>query len=108
MFECGRSLRHPAYAVAVSLLHDHFAKYSHEFGHISEHQYLHLAQQLRDSHLSANIVESRRKAGGVVRFDVKHGYYGSYEPDGTIRTFFIPPDGIRYFERQSKAPDKTE
>jgi hypothetical protein len=71
-------------------------------------QYLHLAQQLRDSHLSRTILESRGQPGGISRFDVKHGYFGSYDADGTIRTFFIPPDGIRYFERQAKAPGKGE
>jgi pyocin large subunit-like protein len=90
------------------LLSDHFAKYGHAFGHISEHQYLRLAQQLRDSHVGPNILESRRKSGGMARFDLKHGYYGSYDADGTIRTFFIPPDGVRYFERQAKAPDRPE
>ena len=27
---------------------------------------------------------------------------GAYNPDGTIRTFFIPNDGERYFRRQSR------
>ena len=90
------------------LLADHFAKYGHAFGHITVRQYLHLAQQLRDSHLSSTILESRSQPGGISRFDMKHGYFGSYDADGTIRTFFIPPDGLRYFERQSKAPGKVE
>jgi pyocin large subunit-like protein len=90
------------------LLDDHFAKYAHAFGHITVQQYLRLAQQLRDSHVSRTILESRSQPGGISRFDVKHGYFGSYDADGTIRTFFIPPDGIRYFERQAKAPGKAE
>jgi pyocin large subunit-like protein len=90
------------------LLDDHFAKYGHAFGHITVQQYLHLAQQLRDSHVSRTILESRSQPGGISRFDVKHGYFGAYDADGTIRTFFIPPDGIRYFERQAKAPGKVE
>jgi pyocin large subunit-like protein len=90
------------------LLDDHFAKYHREFGPITERQYLHLAQQLRDSHLGKNILESRRQSGGIARFDLKHGYFGSYDADGTIRTFFIPPDGIRYFERQAKGNGRGE
>lgn len=90
------------------LLNDHFAKYGHAFGHISVRQYLRLAQQLRDSRLSSNILEAPRQPGGIARFDLKRGYYGSYDADGTIRTFFIPPDGVRYFERQARAPNKTE
>jgi hypothetical protein len=83
------------------LLRDHFAKYGHAFGPISRQQYLHLAQQLRDSHPGRNILESKRP-DGLIKFDRRHGYFGAYDSDGTIRTFFIPPDGIRYFERQSR------
>jgi pyocin large subunit-like protein len=83
------------------LLRDHFAKYGHAFGPISPQQYLHLAQQLRDSHAGRNILESKRP-DGLIKFDRRHGYFGAYDSDGTIRTFFIPPDGIRYFERQSR------
>jgi pyocin large subunit-like protein len=63
---------------------------------------------LRDSHPGKNILESKRQAGGVSRFDVKRGYFGSYDADGTIRTFFIPPDGVRYFERQVGATGSRE
>jgi pyocin large subunit-like protein len=84
-----------------NLLQEHYEKYCHEFGPISRAQYLHLAQQLRDRHVGNDILESRRP-DGLIRFDRKHGYFGSYERDGTIRTFFIPPDGIRYFERESR------
>src|SRR5580692_2487885 len=83
------------------LLRDHNPKYGHEFGSITRQQYLHLAQQLRDSHASKYILESKRP-DGIVKFDRRHGYFGAYDPDGTIRTFFIPPDGIRYFERQAR------
>ena len=83
------------------LLQDHYAKYGHEFGPITRQQYLHLAQQLRDSHAGKYILESKRP-DGIVKFDRRHGYFGAYDPDGTIRTFFIPPDGVRYFERQAR------
>jgi pyocin large subunit-like protein len=82
-------------------LQDHFAKYGHDFGSITQEQYLHLAQQLRDSHPGKNILETKRP-DGTIRFDRKHGYFGSYDSDGTIRTFFIPQDGIRFFERQAR------
>lgn len=84
-----------------NLLKDHFARYGPAFGPITRDQYLHLAQHLRDSHLSKTILESKRP-DGLIRFDTRHGYFGSYDPDGTIRTFFIPPDGIRYFEREAR------
>jgi pyocin large subunit-like protein len=90
------------------LLDDHFARYGREFGPITEKQYLHLAQQLRDSHVGKNILESKRLPSGISRFDLKRGYFGSYDADGTIRTFFIPPDGVRYFERQANAPGSRQ
>jgi hypothetical protein len=83
------------------LLQDHFDKYGRDFGQITREQYLRLAQQLRDSHPGRNILESKRP-DGIIRFDRKHGYFGSYDADGTIRTFFIPPDGIRFFEREAR------
>jgi pyocin large subunit-like protein len=83
------------------LLKDHYAKYGPAFGHITRDQYLHLAQHLRDSHLSRYILESRRPDGSI-RFDTRHGYFGAYDRDGTIRTFFIPPDGLRFFEREAR------
>jgi pyocin large subunit-like protein len=82
------------------LLDDHFEKHGREFGHITELQYLQLAQQLRDSRAGGNSLEARRPDGVFSKFDRKRGYFGAYDPDGTIRTFFIPADGARYFERQ--------
>ncbi len=83
------------------LLDDHFEKHGREFGAITEHQYLQMAQQLRDTRPGGNILESRRPDGVVSKFDRRHGYFGAYNPDGTVRTFFIPAEGIRYFQRQA-------
>ena len=84
------------------LLDEHFEKHGREFGAITEQHYLQMAQQLRDARASANIMQSKRTDGIISRFDRKHGYFGAYNPDGTIRTFFIPADGARYFERQAR------
>ncbi len=85
------------------LLEDHYAKHGHEFGPITRDQYLHMAQQLRDSRPGKNILESKRPDGGGAKFDRKHGWFVAYDSDGTLRTFFMPNDGIRYFERQARA-----
>lgn len=103
---CVLSVTIPAFAGGQGfrtehLLQDHFEKYGREFGAISRQQYLRLAQQLRDTRTSGNIRESKG-SDGMIRFDLKHGYFGAYDTDGTIRTFFIPPDGFRYFERESR------
>jgi len=83
-------------------LDEHFSKHGSEFGRISEQEYLRLAQDLRDASPSPSILESRRPNGEFSRFDRRHGYFGAFNPDRTIRTFFIPNDGERYFYRQSR------
>jgi pyocin large subunit-like protein len=83
-------------------LDEHYAKHGAEFGHLSEAEYLRLAQELRDAPVGGPILEARRPDGEFTRFDRRHGYFGAYNPDGTIRTFFVPNDGVRYFERQAR------
>ena len=85
-------------------LDEHFAKHGAEFGAISEAEYLRLAQELRDASAGGPILEARRPDGEFSRFDRRHGYFGAYNPDGTIRTFFIPNNGERYFQRQALRP----
>jgi pyocin large subunit-like protein len=77
-------------------LDEHYAKHGAEFGHISELEYLRRAQELRDSPVAPG--------GQFSRFDRRKGYFGAYNPDQTIRTFFIPNDGERYFQRQARRP----
>lgn len=89
-------------------LDEHYAKHGAEFGRISEQEYLRLAQELRDTPASPGgpILEARRHDGEFSRFDRRHGFFGAYNPDGTIRTFFIPNDGERYFQRQARRRDE--
>lgn len=85
-------------------LDEHYAKHGSEFGRVSEQEYLRLAQDLRDAPAppGGSILEARRPDGEFSRFDRRHGYFGAYNPDGTIRTFFVPNDGERYFMRQAR------
>jgi pyocin large subunit-like protein len=83
-------------------LDEHYAKHGAEFGSISKAAYLRLAQALRDAPAGGPILEARRPDGEFSKFDRRHGYFGAYNRDGTIRTFFIPNDGERYFLRQSR------
>ena len=84
------------------LLDDHYAKHRREFGSITKQQYLHMAQHLRDSRPGRDILESRRPGGGGAKFDRRRGWFVAYDGDGAIRTFFIPAEGIRYFESQAR------
>jgi pyocin large subunit-like protein len=84
------------------LLDEHYAKHGREFGSISKGEYLRLAQELRDAPPGGPILEARRPKGGFTKFDRRHGYFGAYNRNGTIRTFFIPNNGERYFRRQAE------
>ncbi len=82
-------------------LDGHYEKHGSEFGNISKQEYLRRAQELRDAPLGDPIVEAKRPGGQFSRFDRSTGYFGAYNPDGTIRTFFIPNAGEGYFLRQA-------
>jgi len=84
---------------------EHFQKHGGEFGHITQDQYLRLAQELRDAPVGGSILEAIKPGGVISRFDRGKGYFGAYNADRTIRTFFIPNDGERYFYRQAKRPE---
>ena len=96
LYAAGPGFRNPA------LLDEHYAKHGHEFGAISKAEYLHLAQALRDAPAGGPILEARRPNGEFSRFDRRHGYFGAYNRNGTIRTFFIPNNGERYFRNQAR------
>lgn len=83
-------------------LNEHFKKHGAEFGTITKADYLRMAQELRDAPVSEQILEATRPRGIVTKFDRKQGYFGAYNADRTIRTFFVPNDGERYFKRQAK------
>ena len=83
-------------------LSEHYEKHGSEFGSIGKAQYLALAQDLRDAPAGGPILEAVREDGVISRFDKKHGYFGAFNPDRTIRTFFVPTDGERYFWRQAR------
>lgn len=79
----------------------HFEKHGAEFGHVTEGQYLGLAQSLRDAPLGGAIEELKRPDGTVSRFDRESGAFVAFDPDGTILTFFKPNTGESYFRRQA-------
>ena len=87
------------------LFDEHYAKHGREFGDISQEEYLHRAQALRDAPVGGPILEAIKAGGVVTRFDRRTSAFGAYNPDRTIRTFFIPNNGERYFHRQATRPE---
>lgn len=85
---------------------EHYAKHGREFGNISAQEYLRRAQALRDAPVGGPILQAVKPNGVITRFDRRGGAFGAYNRDGTIRTFFIPNDGERYFHRQARRPDE--
>jgi hypothetical protein len=83
------------------LFEEHYAKHGREFGNISRREYLERAQALRDAPAGGPILQAVTPEGIVSRFDRRSGAFGAYNPDRTIRTFFIPNAGERYFHRQA-------
>ena len=81
---------------------EHYQKHGAEFGHISKAEYLRLAQELRDAPARGPILQAVQRTGVITKFDTVRGYFVAYNPDGTIRTFFIPVDGERHFRRQAR------
>ena len=60
------------------------------------------SQSLRDAPAGGPILEAVRRGDGVVtRFDRDNGAFIAFNRDRTIRTFFKPNDGERYFHRQA-------
>ena len=83
------------------LFEEHYAKHGREFGNISPQEYLARAQALRDAPAGGPILEAVTPDGIISRFDRRSGAFGAYNPNRTIRTFFIPNTGERYFHRQA-------
>jgi pyocin large subunit-like protein len=81
---------------------EHFAKHGREFGNISPAEYLARAQALRDAPVGGPVLQATEADGIFSKFDRRSGAFGAYNPDRTIRTFFIPNAGERYFHRQAR------
>jgi pyocin large subunit-like protein len=83
-------------------LEEHYEKHGAEFGRLSKQDYLRQAQLLRDSAVGGPVLETVRADRVATRFDRDTGAFIAFNPDGTIRTFFKPNDGERYYRRQAE------
>jgi hypothetical protein len=83
-------------------LDEHFEKHGAEFGNITKQDYLHQAQLLRDAAPGGPVLQAVRTDGVTTRYDRQTGAFIAFNRNGTIRTFFKPNDGERYFRRQAE------
>ena len=83
-------------------LDEHYAKHGAEFGRITKQDYLHQAQLLRDAEVGGPVLQTVRADGVTTRFDRQTGAFIAFNRNGTIRTFFKPNDGERYYRRQAE------
>jgi hypothetical protein len=83
-------------------LDEHYDKHGAEFGNITRQDYLHQAQLLRDAPVGGPVLQTARSDGVITRFDRQTGAFIAFNRNGTIRTFFKPNDGERYYRRQAE------
>jgi len=106
-FQAPPSITRPDIGFATpQKLQDHFRKHGREFGKIAKEEFLRLAQELRDRPAGGDVLETIRKDRVITRFDRKSGAFLACNPDATIRTFFKPSDGEKYFWRQARRTPK--
>jgi pyocin large subunit-like protein len=79
---------------------EHYEKHGEQFGAITAEEYLRRAQALRDAPAGGPILEVVRDDGVITRYDRNSGAFIAVNRNGSIRTFFRPNDGERYFHRQ--------
>jgi pyocin large subunit-like protein len=82
-------------------LNEHYEKHGAEFGRITRQDYLRQAQLLRDAQVGGPVLQTVRADGVTTKFDRQTGAFVAFNPNGTIRTFFKPNDGERYYRRQA-------
>lgn len=81
------------------LFDSHFKKHGDEFGDISQEEYLEKANELISSS-SKNVLTKTSDDNDKLYFNKKTGEFLVLSADGYIRTYFIPDDGIDYWNRQ--------
>jgi pyocin large subunit-like protein len=99
----------PRYSASIGFasrekLEEHFHKHGDEVRARSAEEYLRMAQALRDAPAGDSVLEMVRVDHVISRFDRSAGTFVAFDEDGTIRTFFHPFDGERYFLRQASRP----
>ena len=81
-----------------SKIDDHFARHGKkEFGFESPEEY---TQGALDFYNQEGVQRSTDSYGNIRLYDAESNTFGSYNPDGTIRTFMKPKSGQQYFDNR--------
>jgi hypothetical protein len=84
-------------------LEDHFLRHGPDFGSLSPEDYANQASQFFQDGI-ANGLPTKIDGGGVIRiFDPASNTFGSFNPNGTTRTFFKPTPP-NYWGKQPGGP----
>jgi len=89
-------------------LQSHYQKHGNEFGDITISEYLRRAQALRDVPKGGHVIEIIRTDAVITRFNRQTGDFIAFNPNGTIRTYFHPSEGERYFRRQAEREQEDD
>ncbi len=82
------------------LLVEHFEKHGQEFGYATKEEYLQGANEVINNPSSLHKYEA--EDGDDCYYLQSTNEFVVVSPDGTIRTYFKPDDGVAYFNRQQK------
>lgn len=78
----------------------HFADHGKDFGARTPEEYANMSSDFLKK-AQKDRVPTKINNDGVIRvYDSKSNTFGSYNPDGTTRTFYKPSQGQKYWERQ--------
>jgi len=81
-------------------LQEHFENHGADFGATSPEDYANKANEFLTRAQNENLPMVEGGDGVIRAYDPETNAFGSYNPDGTTKTFFKPPEGAEYFQRQ--------
>jgi hypothetical protein len=86
----------------VKTLQEHVKNHSKDFNSRSARDYARQAKSFYERGFKEKLPMVQDRSGIVRIYDPKTNSFGSYNKDGTTRTFYKPADGVKYYEQQVK------
>lgn len=80
-------------------LEQHYKKHKHEYGNITQSEYLKKAQALAGA-TGKHILTKKRSNGDILKYNTKTNDYLALDKDDRIKTLFKPKQGIIYWNKQ--------